>query len=240
MLPSKRGVRKGAAFVFRWLVALDIVVTATVLATSNNPPKPNTAVVCSPPWGVHDVADVAFEPHRGHVIRSGVSDVARANPLVAAAAIMEAGERGLADVLSFEFEPAPHALSSVPTFLDTLLFRAGPGVSGVSGVEVDVAQIRVRMGSFKLDIPRSSVRSAHRSRVPVGGTVGVHGSRGRWLVNGSADGLAEIMIEPPCHLSPGIDNLFGIGGSTVDSLTVSLDDPDGFIAALEGDGRNSP
>ena len=43
VLPSTRGVRKGAAFVFGWLVSLAIVVTATVLATGNNPPKPNTA-----------------------------------------------------------------------------------------------------------------------------------------------------------------------------------------------------
>ena len=43
VLPSKRGVRKGAAFVFGWLVSLAIVVTVTVLATGNNPPKPNTA-----------------------------------------------------------------------------------------------------------------------------------------------------------------------------------------------------
>jgi Sap, sulfolipid-1-addressing protein len=43
VLPSKRGLRKGAAFVFGWLVSLAIVVTATVLATGNNPPKPNTA-----------------------------------------------------------------------------------------------------------------------------------------------------------------------------------------------------
>ena len=33
-------------------------------------------------------------------------------------AIIEAGERGLADVLSPEFEPAPHALSSVLTYCD--------------------------------------------------------------------------------------------------------------------------
>jgi hypothetical protein len=46
ILPSKRGVRKGAAFVFGWLVSLAIVVTVTVLATGNNPPKPNTV----PPW----------------------------------------------------------------------------------------------------------------------------------------------------------------------------------------------
>ena len=43
VLPSKRGVRKGAAFVFGWLVSLAIVVTITVVATGNNPPKPSTA-----------------------------------------------------------------------------------------------------------------------------------------------------------------------------------------------------
>jgi Sap-like sulfolipid-1-addressing protein len=42
VLPSKRGVRKGAAFLFGWLVSLAIVVTVTLLATGNNPPKPDT------------------------------------------------------------------------------------------------------------------------------------------------------------------------------------------------------
>ena len=43
VLPSKRGTVKGAAFVFGWLVSLGAVVTITVLATGNNPPKPSTA-----------------------------------------------------------------------------------------------------------------------------------------------------------------------------------------------------
>jgi threonine/homoserine/homoserine lactone efflux protein len=43
VLPSERGVRKGAAFVFGWLVSLAIVVTITVSATGDNPPKPATA-----------------------------------------------------------------------------------------------------------------------------------------------------------------------------------------------------
>ena len=43
ILPSKGGVRKGAAFVFGWLASLAIVVTVTVLATGNSPPKPSTA-----------------------------------------------------------------------------------------------------------------------------------------------------------------------------------------------------
>jgi hypothetical protein len=42
VLPSARGVRKGAAFVFGWLVSLAVVVTVTVVATGNNPPKPAT------------------------------------------------------------------------------------------------------------------------------------------------------------------------------------------------------
>jgi hypothetical protein len=42
VLPSERGVRKGAAFVFGWLVSLAIVVAITVLATGDNPPKPAT------------------------------------------------------------------------------------------------------------------------------------------------------------------------------------------------------
>ena len=46
VLPSERGLRKGAAFVFGWLVSLAAVVTITVLATGNNPPKPSTV----PSW----------------------------------------------------------------------------------------------------------------------------------------------------------------------------------------------
>jgi len=42
VLPSKRGVRKGAAFLFGWLVSLAVVVTVTVAATGDNPPEPDT------------------------------------------------------------------------------------------------------------------------------------------------------------------------------------------------------
>jgi hypothetical protein len=44
-----------------------------------------SAVICSPIWGVHDVAAEGFLLRRGHVICSGVSDATGANPLVAAA-----------------------------------------------------------------------------------------------------------------------------------------------------------
>jgi threonine/homoserine/homoserine lactone efflux protein len=42
VLASKRGVLKGAAYVFGWLVSLAIVVAITVLATGNDPPEPET------------------------------------------------------------------------------------------------------------------------------------------------------------------------------------------------------
>jgi hypothetical protein len=124
-------------------------------------------------------------------------------------------------------------LDKITAWLDTLLFRAGPGVSGVA---VDAGQIRVRMGSFKLDIPRGSVRSIKRSQARVRGTTGVHGGRGRWLVNGSTDGLVELAIQPPCYLAPGIDTLFR--RQKVNLLIVSLVDPDGLIAAVKRDEHN--
>ena len=43
VLASKGGVRKGAGFIFGWLVSLAIVVAVTVLATGDKPPAPSTA-----------------------------------------------------------------------------------------------------------------------------------------------------------------------------------------------------
>ena len=43
ILSSKGGVRKGAAFIFGWLLSLAIVIAFTVLVTGNKPPKPSTA-----------------------------------------------------------------------------------------------------------------------------------------------------------------------------------------------------
>lgn len=43
VIASRNGVRKGAAFIFGWLVSLAIVVSVTLVVTGNRPPKPNTA-----------------------------------------------------------------------------------------------------------------------------------------------------------------------------------------------------
>src|SRR5271165_4638643 len=43
VLSSKEGVRKGAAFIFGWLLSLAAVIAITVLVTGNKSPAPSTA-----------------------------------------------------------------------------------------------------------------------------------------------------------------------------------------------------
>ncbi len=108
------------------------------------------------------------------------------------------------------------------------------GGPGRAGVVLDSTMLRVLVPGFRLDVPRASIRSAARSPRSVRGTYGVHGSRGRWLVNGSYSGLVELVIEPPCYTPRQPTTLFL--KAKVTSLTISLVDPDAFIAAVEGAG----
>ena len=85
--------------------------------------------------------------------------------------------------------------------------RRGGG-PGRGGVELSSTGLRVWMPGFHLDIPRASVRSATRSARSVRRSIGVHGGHGRWLVNGSYNGLVELTIEPPCYTSRQPSTLF--------------------------------
>jgi len=113
------------------------------------------------------------------------------------------------------------------------LDRAQHRSSGYGGVEVDSDVLRVRALGFRLDIPRGSVRSVAHSNRQTRGTLGTHGSRGDWLLNGSHQGLVELVIEPPIYPPRQPNTLFL--KMKVNSLTISLVDPDGFIAAIKGD-----
>lgn len=53
-------------------------------------------------------------------------------------------------------------------------------------------------------------------------------------MNGSHDGLVELAIDPPCYLPRQPSTVFR--KMEVSSLIISLVDPEGFIAAVEGDG----
>lgn len=65
-----------------------------------------------------------------------------------------------------------------------------------SYVEVDSEHIRVRMGwAFRSCFPRAAVGSATETRQsPL--SRGVHGFAGRWLVNGSGQGIVTIDLAP--------------------------------------------
>lgn len=111
-------------------------------------------------------------------------------------------------------------------WFDTLL-GSGPGRSGVL---VGADQLRVRMGDFRLTVPRSQVRSVARSDADLRGTTGVHIGHGRLLVNGGPDGLVELNLDPPLRTGRGLSTLFT--RARVNTLVLSLDDPDGFVAEL--------
>ena len=95
-----------------------------------------------------------------------------------------------------------------------------------SWVEVDGDMLRVRMGwAFELDAPLVDVRDARPDTERVWGW-GVHGWRGRWLVNGSSSGLVRIDVNPPVRARIGPIPL------TVRELRVAVEDPAGLVSAL--------
>ncbi len=95
-----------------------------------------------------------------------------------------------------------------------------------SFVELDDRTMRVKLGwGFSARIPRERVVAA-RPVPPVRLTVGAHGWRGRWLVNGARDGLVEIDLAEPVRA-------FTAGFPVrLRQLVVSLEDPDAFLEAL--------
>lgn len=95
-----------------------------------------------------------------------------------------------------------------------------------SFVEVDDAVVRVHMAwAFRATFPRSAVASVARAP-DVALTRGAHGWAGRWLVNGSGDGLLALTLDPEQR-----GRVMGVPVS-LRSLTVSVDDPDALAAAL--------
>jgi hypothetical protein len=115
-------------------------------------------------------------------------------------------------------------LDRLTIWFDTL---AGGG-AGRSGVLVSPSELRVRMGDFRLAVPRSSVRSVARSHADLGGTRGVHFSRGRLQATGAPDGLVELTLDPPGQTGRSLSTTFT--EARVDTLVLSLEDPDGFVA----------
>ena len=106
------------------------------------------------------------------------------------------------------------------------VLRAGPSFSEVA---LDSDFVAVRMGlAFKSHIPRSSIHRVYRDRDMYGG-IGVHGWRGRWLVNGAVSGIVTLEIDPPARA-----RVLGFP-MRLRTLHVSLEDPEGLIPAVGTD-----
>lgn len=102
-------------------------------------------------------------------------------------------------------------------------FRVGPKHSEVA---VRDGALHVSMGwGFSAEIPLASIKEAG----PWEGRItswGVHGFRGRWLVNGSSHGVVALTIDPPVKA-----RVCGVP-VTLRQLGVSVTDPDALIAAV--------
>jgi hypothetical protein len=101
-------------------------------------------------------------------------------------------------------------------------FGLGPQHSDVS-ITNDSLQVSMGWG-FGADIPLSSITDAKPNDDCVY-SWGVHGFRGRWLVNGSSKGIVELTIDPPVKA-----RVLG-APVTLKTLRVSVTDPDALIAA---------
>jgi hypothetical protein len=101
----------------------------------------------------------------------------------------------------------------------------------VSGIAVGPNDVAVQMGwGFGGRAALASVTSARRLDDTVISR-GVHGWRSDWLVNGAGDGLVEVIFAPPMKA-----RVTGVPVH-VRRLRISVDDPDGVVAALRpGDG----
>ena len=97
-----------------------------------------------------------------------------------------------------------------------------------SYVEVFDDRVDVRMaGAFDASFPRSSVVAAAKVNQRFRLTRGAHGWGGRWLVNGSGDGIVAIDLKPR-------QRAYVVGFPVkLQQLMVSVDEPERLIAALK-------
>jgi hypothetical protein len=109
-----------------------------------------------------------------------------------------------------------------------VLFRGLLIPPSSADVDLDDQTIHVRMGwAFSARIPRRLVAKAGLGQPPtIRLTAGAHGWGGRWLVNGAPDGIVTTELSKPVRAF--------VSGFPIrlKELSVSLENPEGFLAAL--------
>jgi hypothetical protein len=110
--------------------------------------------------------------------------------------------------------------------LSAFLFMSPAG----SYVEVDDVRVTVRMGwGFRGDFPRTAIKAVSKyGKRPI--SRGVHGFAGRWLVNGSGEGIVSLDLEPRQR-----GYVMGVSVS-IRQLLLSMEEPEQLIAALQPGG----
>ena len=110
-------------------------------------------------------------------------------------------------------------------------------------------ELRVSLGDpplFEATVPLASVKAA--TRVPdgrAGSSIGAHGWRGKWLVNSTRENLVRLELDPPVRASLTMGSaytpetppramrwLLRDRTPRIKQFTISVDDPDAFLAAL--------
>ncbi len=95
-----------------------------------------------------------------------------------------------------------------------------------SGVTIEGDTVRVRLGwGFSARFPRHTVAAVERYHGRVYGW-GAHGWRGRWLVNGSSQGIVVLSLEPQQQ-----GQVLG-WPVKLRQLAVSVEDPEGLIRSF--------
>jgi hypothetical protein len=95
-----------------------------------------------------------------------------------------------------------------------------------SRVEIGPGGLEVRMGwGFRARIARPTIRRADLHD-PIRSAIGVHGWKGRWLVNGASTGIVLVDIDPPAR---GYVTGYPV---RLRQLLLSLEDPSGFVATF--------
>ncbi|TWS23621.1 hypothetical protein FK268_15250 [Tsukamurella sputi] len=99
-----------------------------------------------------------------------------------------------------------------------------------TSVLVDGEFLRIKCGwAFRLEVPLANIMSARASaRRPL--AWGVHSAGDLWVVNASRDGIVILEFRRPVT-SKSVQRMSTRWGE-VRSLYLSLDDPDGFVAAV--------
>ncbi len=94
-------------------------------------------------------------------------------------------------------------------------------------IRIDGDTVRLRMAwAFRAKFPKSSVESVSDHRPVI--SIGAHGWRGRWLVNGAHRPIATIRLSPPARAV-----VVGVP-ITVREVLVSVEDRDVLRLALAG------